>query len=214
MEEGQQQQESIQSCICTIPAARKEQGSGWAARDAVPGVPEKIMGLLCAGWGHVEAADVHNSRFFVTGALLVSVFSCFWSRGVGWGCWSPSVLPSTAQLTWALCRGRGNARVVSSWISELRQEFLHLSPPAGEGRKVQLWGWCPRTLAMPVLKAKGHIRPRNHFRGLGTSSISTARLRNPKIKMMRKLVELTSLEVLKREQSMKTRWICKDRIFF
>lgn len=68
-------------------------------------------------------------------------------------------------------------------------------------------------MAIPVLNAKGHMRPRNHFRGSGTSSISTARLRNPKIKMMRKPTELTSLEVFNREQSMKTRWICKNRSF-
>lgn len=68
-------------------------------------------------------------------------------------------------------------------------------------------------MAMPVLNAKGHRRPRNHFRGSGTSSISTARLRNPKIKMMRKLMELASLEVFRREQSIKTRWICKNRTF-
>lgn len=68
-------------------------------------------------------------------------------------------------------------------------------------------------MAMPVLNAKGHMRPRNHFSGSGTSSISTARLRNPKIKMMKNPTELTSLAVLKREQSMKTRWICKNRTF-
>lgn len=167
MEEGQQQQESIQSCICTIPAARKEQGSGWAARDAVPDVPDRIMGLLCAGWGHVEAADVHNSRFFVPRALLVSAFSCFWSRGVGWGCWSPSVLPSTAQLTWALCRGRGNARVVSSWISELRAGIPAPFSTSRGRREGSAAGLVPPYLGNASVESKRTHQTKEPLQGIG-----------------------------------------------
>lgn len=71
----------------------------------------------------------------------------------------------------------------------------------------------PHTFAMPTLNAKGQKRPRNHFSGSGRFSISTVRLRHPKRKVMRNPTEPASLEVLKREQSMKTRWICKNRIF-
>lgn len=71
----------------------------------------------------------------------------------------------------------------------------------------------PHTSAMPTLNAKGQKRPRNNFNGSGRFSISTARLRHPKRNVMRIPMEPASLEVLKREQSMKTRWICKNRNF-
>lgn len=69
----------------------------------------------------------------------------------------------------------------------------------------------PHTLAMPALNAKGQKRPRNHFKGSGRFSINTARLRQPKRKVMRNPMEPASLDVRKREQSMKTMWICKNR---
>lgn len=69
----------------------------------------------------------------------------------------------------------------------------------------------PHTFAMPTLNAKGQKRLRNHFKGSGRFSISTERLRQPKRKVMRNPREPTSLDVLRREQSMKTRWTCKNR---
>lgn len=92
-----------------------------------------------------------------------------------------------------------------------------LSPPRGP-RTARYWEgsaaeMMPHTFAMPALNAKGQKRPRNHFHGSGMFSISTTRLRHPKKKVMRNPMEPASLEVLKREQSMKTRWICKNRSF-
>jgi len=72
-------------------------------------------------------------------------------------------------------------------------------------------GMMPRTFAMPTLNAKGQKRLRNHCKGSGSFSISTERLRQPKRKVMRNPREPTSLDVLRREQSMKTRWTCKNR---
>lgn len=85
-----------------------------------------------------------------------------------------------------------------------------LFPSCWEGSAAEM---MPHTFAMPALNAKGQKSPRNHFNGSGRFSISNARLRHPKEKVMRNPMEPASLEVLKREQSTKARWICKNRSF-
>lgn len=174
-------------------------------------------------------------------SLHLSAFSVGeWDRGIGAPLCCPTAAQLAGRFqnrmwiwmkcTWRFYRcGKADLLKWGQWIptpfsiSEIEQGLLlsqsvtkcTLSPPRGP-RTTSYWEGSaaevmPHTFAMPTLNAKGQKRPRNHFNGSGIFSISTARLRHPKRKVMRNPTEQASLEVLKREQSMKTRWICKNR---
>lgn len=68
----------------------------------LPGVqPRRIMVLLCAAMGslglpqiYVDTTEVHNGRLFVMRVVVFFAFIGFLNRGMGWGHWSPSLLPN------------------------------------------------------------------------------------------------------------------------